>query len=623
MLKGRNIICISSIDWDFIWQGHQEIMSSFARNGNRVLFIENTGVRVPGVRDLSRIRKRIRNWFSGIGGIRQELENLYVFSPVVLPFPYSRAALLVNRYLVISVLRKWSRVMHFDDPVIWVFLPTPLSLMIIESLNCQTVIYYCIDNFRASASTAKKIERSEIKLLKRADLAFVTSKALYDYCRKYIKDIHLFSFGVNYAKFEKIRLLAKHPVSELSGIKKPIVGYIGGVHKWVDLDLVKKTAAANPRASFVFIGPMQRDISGLTGLKNVFFLGKQDHNKIPDFINNFDVCIIPYLITDYTRNVYPTKLNEYLAMAKPVVSTALPEVENFNKENGDLVFIGKNADEFAGHVLRAVNEKDDRFLEKRILAAKNNSWELKIAKMNQLIEKEIDHESGLSFDWREKFSRFYMEARRRTIKLTLFLFCAYFLIFYTPLLWFCARPLKIRDLPRNAEAIVVFAGGVGESGKAGQGFEERVQYAVELYKQGYAKNMIFSSGYTYVFEEPAVMKALAVSLGVPETAIILEDEAKNTYENVKFTREILDKKGWDKILLVSSPYHMRRASLVFQKQAKEVKVIYTPITKSIFYSRDKRDSQGRKKWKSVNLAQIRGILHEYLGILYYRWKGNI
>ncbi len=46
MLKNENIICISSIDWNFVWQGHQEIMSTFARNGNRVLFIENTGQQI-------------------------------------------------------------------------------------------------------------------------------------------------------------------------------------------------------------------------------------------------------------------------------------------------------------------------------------------------------------------------------------------------------------------------------------------------------------------------------------------------------------------------------------------------------------------------------------------------
>lgn len=67
MLKGRDIICFSSIDWDFIWQGHQEIMSALATNGNRVLFVENTGIRRPGFSDIPRLLKRLSNWRRGIG----------------------------------------------------------------------------------------------------------------------------------------------------------------------------------------------------------------------------------------------------------------------------------------------------------------------------------------------------------------------------------------------------------------------------------------------------------------------------------------------------------------------------------------------------------------------------
>ena len=65
MLKGENIICISSIDWNFVWQGHQEVMSTFARNGNRILFVENTGVRGPRIGDISRIKDRIKNYLRG------------------------------------------------------------------------------------------------------------------------------------------------------------------------------------------------------------------------------------------------------------------------------------------------------------------------------------------------------------------------------------------------------------------------------------------------------------------------------------------------------------------------------------------------------------------------------
>ena len=88
-LKGADIICFSSIDWDFIWQGHQEIMATLAEQGNRVLFVDNTGVRAPGLRDLPRVGKRVRNWWRGTQGFRQERPNLFVYSPLVVPLPYS------------------------------------------------------------------------------------------------------------------------------------------------------------------------------------------------------------------------------------------------------------------------------------------------------------------------------------------------------------------------------------------------------------------------------------------------------------------------------------------------------------------------------------------------------
>jgi uncharacterized SAM-binding protein YcdF (DUF218 family) len=181
----------------------------------------------------------------------------------------------------------------------------------------------------------------------------------------------------------------------------------------------------------------------------------------------------------------------------------------------------------------------------------------------------------------------------------------------------------ISEPPKTADCIVVFAGGVGESGKAGQGYEERVQYAVELYKKGYAGNILFSSGYRYIFNEPLVMKALAISLNVPEQAIAMEENAKNTYENVVFSRKELIRYNWRRIIVVSSPYHMRRVSLVFKKSAKDIAAIYAPIRHSLFYSRPVRDNKGRMIYKRINIQQIKAIIHEYLAIVYYWWRGVI
>ena len=118
MLYRGDVVCISSIDWDFIWQGHQEIMSVLAANGNRVLFVENTGVRAPNISDAPRLWKRFVNWKSGYKGIRKISENLFVYSPLVLPFPYSRLALMINKALMLSVMKKWMRSMEFINPAL-------------------------------------------------------------------------------------------------------------------------------------------------------------------------------------------------------------------------------------------------------------------------------------------------------------------------------------------------------------------------------------------------------------------------------------------------------------------------------------------------------------------------
>lgn len=621
MLKNKNIICISSIDWDFIWQGHQEIMSTLARNGNRILFIENTGVRMPGIRDISRIKNRIHNWFSGVRGIRQEEENLYIFSPLVLPFPYLRIAQWINRRLVVSVLQKWIKIMDFNDPIVWLFLPTPLSLNIIKDLNNKAVVYYCIDNFRVSSVAANKIRHSEIKLLKTADLVFVTSKELYDYCSRFNDRVHIFPFAVNFKDFAKARQESGAMPEELKGIKRPIIGYVGGVHKWIDRDLVKSMAQKYPGYSFVFVGPIQSGISSLSEFKNIYFLGKKDHSRIPYFINAFDACIIPYLAAEYTKNVYPTKLNEYLAMGKPVVSTGLPEVIYFNKENGNLVSIGKTREEFASLVAGVLSQTQDELIYERVAAAKRNSWDVRIDQMSSLIEDAVDRKSRMRPDWRESLLRFYKASRTKMLKAIIFSLSIYFLVFYTPLIWFLAEPLKISEIPQKADAIVVFAGGVGESGRAGQGYQERVDYAVKLYKQGYASHLIFYSGYKFIFNEAEIMKSLAIILGVPSEAIILEEKSGKTYQYVESVKEISNKMHWNKILLISSPYHLRRVSLVFNKLTRNINVIYTPIPNSFYYSHPNRNEYGKKVWRTANIQQIKGIVHEYLGLLYYWWKG--
>ena len=79
------------------------------------------------------------------------------------------------------------------------------------------------------------------------------------------------------------------------------------------------------------------------------------------------------------------------------------------------------------------------------------------------------------------------------------------------------------------------------------------------------------------------MRSSEVDQGVPPEAIFLEQRSTDTYQNVTFVHDILREHGWQSVLLVSSPYHMRRALLVWHKAAPGIRVIPTPPLRSQFY----------------------------------------
>jgi uncharacterized SAM-binding protein YcdF (DUF218 family) len=251
--------------------------------------------------------------------------------------------------------------------------------------------------------------------------------------------------------------------------------------------------------------------------------------------------------------------------------------------------------------------------EKRIAAAHENSWENRIAAMNQLIEAALERRGASAQRWEVTLRRVYRETRTHAVKLLLGVAAAYLIVFHTGFVWWAAAPLRVMEPLAPADAIVVFAGGVGESGKAGGGTDERVQHAVEIFDRGYARHLVFSSGYTYSFREAEVMRSLAVQHGVPPEAIELEQRSTDTHENVIFSGEILRARGWTSAVLVSSPYHMRRALLVWKKADPDIKVIPAPPARSQFYDHA----------RGASFDQVRAIVHEYLAIAGYRLRGWI
>ena len=188
--------------------------------------------------------------------------------------------------------------------------------------------------------------------------------------------------------------------------------------------------------------------------------------------------------------------------------------------------------------------------------------------------------------------------------LSFFLFFLIFFLFFSPFSLALMGKLLIKSDPLSkADIIIVLAGEQGE----------RVQYGVELYKQGYADKILFSGG--SIVDFPGVekitwaglMKGYATLLGVPENAIILQDESKSTQEDALFSFRLLQNQNFYSVILVTSPYHSRLAYLIFKQIFKYIEIHSAPVANSWY--------DANSWWK--NFKGRYQVAREYFAYLWY------
>jgi uncharacterized SAM-binding protein YcdF (DUF218 family) len=180
-------------------------------------------------------------------------------------------------------------------------------------------------------------------------------------------------------------------------------------------------------------------------------------------------------------------------------------------------------------------------------------------------------------------------------------------------------------IPRTiaGDVIILLGGGVADDvpDLTGTGFPVgdmlgRIITAVRLQK-ALQVPVIISSGQVYRGRPAAapIYKRILTDLGVDQRQIILESQSRDTYENAKYCQAICVRRGFVAPVLVTAAYHLKRAQMAFDKAG--VKVTAVPAYLQTRAGRAYR-------WyhylpQAENLANVSAALHEYLGIVFYRF----
>ena len=189
----------------------------------------------------------------------------------------------------------------------------------------------------------------------------------------------------------------------------------------------------------------------------------------------------------------------------------------------------------------------------------------------------------------------------------------YLVIVYSPLPNLLAMPLlRIASNPTKADVIVILSGGRYHDGSLNEAALSRTIAGVRLYMRGLAPRLLFSGGPCCGQSASVLMADLAMDLGVPRSAVLLEERSNRTHDSAINSAAILRTSGMKTAILVTSPLHMLRARLAFQAAGVSV----YPVRAS-----------EKNLWLVSNAAErislFQEAVHEYLGLAVYRIQGWI
>lgn len=196
--------------------------------------------------------------------------------------------------------------------------------------------------------------------------------------------------GVDYNHFRNIdtHFEFENEFKKIIDSGKPIIGYYGALATWFDYDIVKFLAKEKPDYNIVLIGIKYDgsfDKANLGEYSNIYFLGPKNYDILANYASYFDVCTIPFQINDITQATSPLKLFEYMALGKPIVTTAMNECKKYNS-----VMIANSKEDFAKLIDHALeiskthNEKYFNILDKEAL---ENTWKEKSKIIINLLKK--------------------------------------------------------------------------------------------------------------------------------------------------------------------------------------------------------------------------------------------
>jgi len=377
VLKNNDFIVFSD-DWGRTPSSTQHLFSVLS-HFNRVFWFNTIGLRFPQIRwyDFKRLLEKMASWLKAS---REEKKNIFVFNPLMFPVFSPFFFRKINKKILLIYIKRVKKKYKIDAPVFFTTLPTVCDL--VKEVGERKSVYFCVDEYCKWPGVHKAdIKAMEHELLEKVDFLFCSCKELVELKEKEGFSGILMTHGVDVKLFRSNDRKNNKGVKSLTQkLSPPKIGFIGSLDHRIDFSLVEFLCLKKPEWSFIFGG---RDVSlpkSLKCLHNFSYAGNIKYNKLPKYLETFDVYLMPYK----KENTYiaPLKFKEVILSGKPIVSSVIPN----SVEYTPFLKLAREREDFIRLIGEAIHAKPPKHSENLF---SNETWEKKAETFSSIIDGQL------------------------------------------------------------------------------------------------------------------------------------------------------------------------------------------------------------------------------------------
>ncbi|MEJ7766281.1 MAG: glycosyltransferase [Chitinophagaceae bacterium] len=390
-IKDRNIVLFSFQPWDTEIGSNFKDMAVELAKLNRVLYVNRALDRASLWKGKynPQVQTRLASIRRGKGELVQVQPGLWVQNPRTILesinwIPFAAIHDRLNKINNIRLSRQINKMIHrlkFTNVILINDNDFIRGRYLRQLVHCSDYIFYKRDYMLGVGYFRRHGPRLESGILEEADLVVTNSEYLASQARKINKNSYDMGQGCYPANFlENIDTVP----DDIKNMKGPVIGYTGYISAWrIDVDILVYIARQLPECSIVLVGPVDIlfQIDEVKDLGNIFFLGTKPADELPAYIKQFDVCINPQVLNEMTMGNYPRKIDEYLAMGKPVVATATETMELFK----DYCLLCTDKREFVENIKKVIGNQNlyssQDEINKRKAFASTHTWTNSIGRL--------------------------------------------------------------------------------------------------------------------------------------------------------------------------------------------------------------------------------------------------